>query len=106
MRPGAPSFTSHGRDLLSLTHVLAFHDKNFGEVGILGFDLLAMVQYECPALTVDRFYNRVSRRPDWSSERFRNVQPRVVFHLSGPRGRANSNPRDDRPMDRPSGWKR
>src|SRR5262245_56021615 len=106
MRTGALSCITHRGDLLSLAYVLAFADKDFREVGILGFDLLAMVQYERPALTVDRFYNCVSRRLDRGSKRFGNVQPRVVFLFAGPRRRADPNSRDDRPADWPFGGER
>jgi hypothetical protein len=43
MRTSAVSLIAHLSDRLTLAHALAFADQDLGEVGIMSFDLLAMV---------------------------------------------------------------
>ena len=79
MRTGALSPITHLGDRLSHAHPLPLVDQNLGEVGIMSFDLLAMVQNYCAALAVDRLHNRVAGSMDRSSYGFGNIQSGVIL---------------------------
>src|SRR6266536_3514044 len=84
MRTGTLSCITHRRNRLSFAHALAFVDEDFGQMGILSFDLLAVVQNYFAELAVDGLHNRVSGRLDRSSHRLGNIHPGMVLHLARP----------------------
>ena len=82
MRTGALPGISHLRDCLSSMDMFSLVDENLGEVGVLSFDVLAVVQDNRPVFAVGGLDNRVTGGMHRRAYRLGYIQPRMVLHLT------------------------
>jgi hypothetical protein len=103
MRAGALSGITHLRDRLSFMDMLSLVDENFGEVGVLSFDILAMVQDNRPVFAVDGRDDRIAAGVHRRTHRLGYVQPGMVLHLTRPGRGTHPKTGDDPSFYRPIG---